>query len=625
MKIVRSFKDIVLYAKILLLVVVLYGSSSAQSLTYYVSSSGGNDKNDGLSTATAWATLTKVNATTFQPGDKILFKSGDSWKGQLIPKGSGTDINPIKVDMYGGLTKPFIDGNGVIGQGAVYLYNIDCWEVSNLEIMNDANDSGAERRGVLVEASNYGTMHHIYLKNLYIHNVWGIYSTDDGNLTAKRCAGIGVQTKDDSKTATRFDDVWIDGCTIDTIQEIGIYTDNVISRSDYPNSTAWMARRFTNFRITNNSISNLAKNGIILRLLDGGLVEHNVLTKTSILATGNTIFTASCDSTVFQYNEGSYNYAGGTGSRDGCLYDADLRSMNIVFQYSYSHNNRHGLFWNCTVQSDSNIICRYNISQNDQGIIFCLNYPVTSMYVYNNTVYSDSTVSPIIISERNVGSGTRTYYFYNNIIYNMSNSATYDMGASGYTRIFNSNVFFGNHPANEPADSNKTIANPLLVSPGSATNGLASLGGYKLKPGSPCINSGVRLFNHPNLDFWSNPIPSGSLVDRGASEYMLTTGLLNKSDLQDRNFGLSQNYPNPFNPSTKISYTLNQDTDIMLRIFNIQGNCVKTLKKGFEPSGNHSLDWNGKDDIGNQVTSGIYFARLESANTNSIIKMVLVR
>ena len=607
------------------MLLLIVNTSYAQSLTYFVSSSGGNDKNDGLSVSTAWATLTKVNATTFQPGDKILFKSGDSWKGQLIPKGSGTEVSPIIIDMYGGVTKPYIDGNGVIGQGAIYINNLDCLEVNNLEISNDATDQGAERRGVLVEASNYGTMHHIYLKYLYIHNVWGIFSTDDGNLTAKRCAGIGIQTKDDSRTPTRFDNIWIDSCVIDTIQEIGIYTDNVVSRSDYPNSTAWMARRFTNFRITNNTISNLAKNGIILRLLDGGLVEHNVLTKTSILATGNTIFTASCDSTVFQYNEGSYNYAGGTGSRDGCLYDADLRSMNIVFQYSYSHNNRHGLFWNCTVQSDSNIICRYNISQNDQGIIFCLNYPVTSMYVYNNTVYCDTSVSPIIISERNVGSGTRTYYFYNNIIYNMSTSATYDMGASGYTRIFNSNVFYGIHPANEPVDSNAITSDPLFTNPGSGTTGLASLAGYKLQAKSPCINNGARLFNHPEYDFWNNPIPKNSNVDRGASEFMLATGMKNSTSLGEKQSGLVQNYPNPFNPSTMIHYTYNANGYLRLKVYNLQGKCIRTLKEGFENAGQHSILWDGHNDAGQDVSSGVYYTRLESGNENSLIKMVLLR
>ena len=105
--------------KIILLLLLIVNTSYAQSLTYFVSSSGGNDKNDGLSVSTAWATLTKVNATTFHPGDKILFKSGDSWKGQLIPKGSGTEVSPIIIDMYGGVTKPYIDGNGVIGHGSI--------------------------------------------------------------------------------------------------------------------------------------------------------------------------------------------------------------------------------------------------------------------------------------------------------------------------------------------------------------------------------------------------------------------------------------------------------------------------------------------------------------------------
>ena len=612
--------------KVVLMLTMACGGLFAQSLTYYVSASVGSDKNDGLSADKPWATLTKVNAVTFQPGDKVLLKSGDKWAGQLILSGSGTEVSPIVVDLYGGTVKPIINGNGTTNGGTVYITNDDCIEVNNLEITNDANDSGAERRGVCVEATNYGTMHHIYLKNLYIHNVQGLVSTDDGNMAAKRSAAIGIHTTDDSKTATRFDNIWIDSCVIDSIQEIGIYTYNFVNGSAYPNTAEWIKKRITNLKITNNKFSNIAKNGMILRLLDGGLIEHNLLDSTSIQATGNTIFTASCDSTVFQFNEGAHNFAGGTGARDGSLYDADLRSCNIIFQYSYSHDNRHGLFWNCTLQADSNIVCRYNVSQNDQGIIFCTNYAVTSMYLYNNTVFIDSTISPIIISERNGGSsGTRTYYFYNNIIYNLSSSATYDIGTSGYTRIFDSNVFYGKHPANEPTDSNKITTNPLLVNPGSATYGLASLTGYKLQSNSPCINSGVRYFEHPLQDAWDIPIPIETAPDRGASEYSLTTGQLDKNDFHNRNFVLSQNYPNPFNPSTILSYTLNGDADIMLRIFNIQGNCVKTLKKGFEPSGNHSLDWNGRDEVGNHVSSGVYFACLESANNTAIIKMLLVK
>src|SRR5215467_1036359 len=55
--------------------------------TYYVDSIQGKDQSAGMSPATAWKALAKVNSTTFAPGDRILFKSGDKWTGQLWPKG----------------------------------------------------------------------------------------------------------------------------------------------------------------------------------------------------------------------------------------------------------------------------------------------------------------------------------------------------------------------------------------------------------------------------------------------------------------------------------------------------------------------------------------------------------
>jgi hypothetical protein len=510
-----AFRNKEVIPRVLLLwcVVVCIGVTPGlmDARTFYLDAVNGNDANDGRTTATAWRTLTKVNATTFVAADTLLLKSGNSWTGQLKPRGSGSAAFPIIIDKYGGTTKPLIMGGGVTGEATVYLNNQEYWEINNLEITNDAATSG-DRRGVLIAASNFGVVDHIVLRNLDIHNVKGIVGQDDA---AKRTAGIGIETTTDASTATRFNDILIEGCVISVIENTGLYTDNLVARSDYPRSTAWMNRRFTNVRIQNNVIHHISKNAMIIRLFDKGVIEHNVCYETALQTTGNTMFTASCDSTVFQYNEGYYNRSPGA---DGSMYDADLRSPRTIWQYSYSHNNAHGLFWTCTVQADSGVICRYNVSQNDQGIIFCINYPNTSVYCYNNTVYCDSSVSPIIISERNVNSGTRTYSFYNNIIYSKSPTTTYDFRTSGYTRDINYNLFYGYHPSTEPADPNKMTANPNLMSAGSGGIGIGSVLGYALLPGSPCLNSGKTIPGNGGLDYIGNPVPFGSGADRGAFE-----------------------------------------------------------------------------------------------------------
>jgi hypothetical protein len=598
---------------------VLVSTLSAQSVTYYVDAVSGLDANNGTSPASAWQSLTKVNGRTFEPGDSILFKSGSVWTGQLVPKGSGAQGKPIVIGKYGGSVKPRIDGNGVIGQGTVYLLNAEYWEITYLEITNDAATAG-DRRGVLVAAADFGLVRHIYLKDLYIHNVKGIVGNEDPE---KRTAGIGIETTRDASVPTRYDDVLIEGCTIANIENTGLYTDYILKRGDYPQSAAWLSRRFTNVRIRNNVIHHISKNAMILRLLDGGLVEHNVCYETATATTGNTMFTRSCDGTVFQYNEGYYNRSTGA---DGSMYDADLQSPNCIFQYSYSHDNAHGLFWTCTEQADSGVICRYNISQNDKGIIFCINYPNTSVYCYNNTVYIDSSLSPIIISERNVNKGTRTYYFANNIIYNKSTTARYDCETPGYTRVIDYNLLDGPLPSKEPGDAHRLISNPMLVNPGRASTGIGTIDGYKLQVGSPAINSGLALKNHGTQDIWGNPVPNaGGTVDRGAFEYQQTTGVNDESTRPPRRHDLAQNYPNPFNPATNIFFELATPQHISLAIYDLSGRNVRTIQKGLEWSGSHVARWDGTNDVGHQVSSGAYFARLTSEAGSSTIRMILIR
>ena len=63
--------------------------------TYYVDSAQGNDQNDGSAPEKAWKSLDRVNSTIYAPGDKILFKAGSRFRGQLAPPGSGKEGAPI--------------------------------------------------------------------------------------------------------------------------------------------------------------------------------------------------------------------------------------------------------------------------------------------------------------------------------------------------------------------------------------------------------------------------------------------------------------------------------------------------------------------------------------------------
>lgn len=479
-------------------------SAAKAGMTYYIDASAGDDGNDGLRPDKAWRTLDKVNGWTFGPGDRILFKSGGYWSGVLKPRGSGAEGNPIIVDRYGEGGKPIIDGAGTLG-GVIVLHNQEYWEWNNLELMNDAPHPG-DRRGVEITASNYGTVHHIHIKNMTIHDVKGIIGHE---MDAKRTAGIYVATLDDTQAPTRFDDVLIEGNTIFNIENQGIVTTNEVKVNDYPGTEDWNKRRFTNVAIRNNTIYNISKNAIIVRLTDGGVVEHNVAYNTATAITGNTYFSRSVKGTVFQYNEGYLNQSPG---RDGSMYDADLQSPETIWQYSYSHDNAHGLMWFCTDEKDTDIIVRYNISQNDRGILLNVNYAFTSASIYNNVFYIDSKLSPTIIEETNK---KHTYSFYNNIIYNNSPTATYKLDDSNTVRTLENNVFFGYHPESEPEDLFKLTSDPMLAAPGSGGIGMDTVEGYKLLKGSPAIGSGQWIPDNGGKDFWNHPVSSTQAPNRG--------------------------------------------------------------------------------------------------------------
>ncbi len=88
---------------------------------------------------------------------------------------------------------------------------------------------------------------------------------------------------------------------------------------------------------------------------------------------------------------------------------------------------------------------------------------------------------------------------------------------------------------------------------------------------------------------------------------------------------LYPNYPNPFNPSTTIRYELRQASKVTLKIYNLLGQEVRTLINAQKSSGIHSVVWDGKNNQGQRVTSGVYFYRLEAGDFVKTRKMVLVK
>ena len=85
------------------------------------------------------------------------------------------------------------------------------------------------------------------------------------------------------------------------------------------------------------------------------------------------------------------------------------------------------------------------------------------------------------------------------------------------------------------------------------------------------------------------------------------------------------NYPNPFNPETTFSYSLPKDGKVSINIYNLKGQKVKTLINGYYKSGHYTSVWNGKNNNGKSVSSGVYFYKLKTKDKTIIRKMMLLK
>jgi len=117
-----------------------------------------------------------------------------------------------------------------------------------------------------------------------------------------------------------------------------------------------------------------------------------------------------------------------------------------------------------------------------------------------------------------------------------------------------------------------------------------------------------------------------ALIDSISNSPQLARGeVADDTDLQPHAFELTQNYPNPFNPQTEISYSLPDDGDVRLVIYDILGQEIVSLVDGYESAGIKTVIWDGKDSSGNDVASGVYIYHLVTESGKLARKMTLIR
>ncbi|OCT15397.1 hypothetical protein A8709_15055 [Paenibacillus pectinilyticus] len=527
----------------------------AANTTYYVDSVNGSDSNNGTSTSTAWKTLTKVNATTFQPGDHILFEAGDTWVGQLYPKGSGTSGSPIVIDQYGTGAKPKFQGQGAV-KDTVLLYNQQYWEIHNLDVSNQATGSVGDLRGVHITGADIGTLNYFRLDGLSVHDVTGEVNWIGGDV-ADNATGITFQTGWDRSKRTggivfdmtsnvlapaaatvksKFNDVIISNSSIKNTSFAGIvfkqYTgDGLDTNGNAAVSVGWGVRNsstdtnwypFTNVTIKNNYITQSGTtfgcNGIYLTDTKGAVIDSNV-----IAAAGTSgIETYYADDVVIQKNE-TFGVVKKAGGADYNGIDTDKGTTKQVVQYNYIHGNGDGILL-CQFSFGDSII-RYNIiTGNSRYQMYLHSDSAASSQIYNNTIYNTNSTYLIY------GYGTyinAAYAIRNNILDSTQSSAVLTTGGG---ISYNTNSYYGTSLTVPAGDANPKTGDPKLVNPGTGGTGteasgpaLSSLSGYQLQTSSPLINQGVTIASNGGLDFWGDTLYTDS-ADIGADETAVTGG-----------------------------------------------------------------------------------------------------
>lgn len=510
-----------------------------QNKTYFISPNG-NDNASGLSIQLAWKSLDKVNSVMFLPGDKVLFESGATWKGQLKLQGSGAEGNPILLSGYGGEARPIINIGDAEGAG-IRLCNQSWWEIDNMEVTSGVPPVlGIGRQGIvaLVQGDNQH-VEHIVVRNCYVHDIWGQLGGDTEYTGYNSCAIlVQIQNKrgggsNSNRMNATLNNVLIEKNRIERFDKCGIIVRGCKN----------------NLNVRHNYMENLGGDGIFVGGCYRGMIEYNVAKRTCMrsgyldLVGGATwwphtaaIWIQDAEETIMQYNE-VYDTGRHPGNGDGFAYDFDFYCKRCIAQYNYSQNN-HGflLLMNRTFEN----IARYNISENDQTHLVQMQCDISDRnLLYNNVFYIDYGTVDLDFFCGNDGSVDKSKLgaaYHNNIFYATGQShfrtaytagevlkRTFDesvkvaTGASG--NLFYNNCYFGPWKNGIPDDPKKLVADPLFVAPGSGGEGLCSLKGYQLQPGSPCINTGMYIPFNGKKDFWGQPVNDGR-ADLGAYEQM---------------------------------------------------------------------------------------------------------
>jgi hypothetical protein len=501
------------------------GCMDGTANSYFVDSSAGDDARTGTSAATAWRSLTPVNARTFQPGDRLCFKAGSTFTGQLAPRGSGSAAAPIVIGQFGTGAKPRIAA-GASDLQALLLTNQQYWEINDLELTNDKTSPG-DLRGISIRGRDAGVLNHIVIRNTFVHDVSGVVNWIGGDVAdndppwvtfetgwdaSKRTGGIVFEIESTNNTPTWFDGVTIENNVIQDTSFGGIVFkqfEGTVGWGVRSSRTDSRFRPHKNIVIRNNFISQTGSdygcNGLYVTGAQTVMIDRNVVKDAGTSA----IEAYNSDDVVIQYNE-TYGTVRKAGGADYNGIDADRATTKTIIQYNYVHNNGDGILL-CQFAFGESVV-RYNLIVNNSRYGINLHSDSASTNeTYNNLVFAEGLSSASLVSTSGNGEHLASpYAIRNNILHT---SRTSDAARTGAGVTYASNLYSG-LPA-VSGDATARTGNPMFVDSTMRPNGtqagpaLGMLDGFKLRAGSPATNNGVSVANNGGHDFWNTPVYVG--------------------------------------------------------------------------------------------------------------------
>lgn len=596
------------------------GQDTATGTTYYVDSENGNaDKNaTGTSESDAFKTLKQVNAVNLQPGDQVRFKKGSVFNGEALhftKEDSGSADAPVVISTYGdeSAARPQINTNGQgrwnLNYGnpldnqnhkwkgevssCILIEDTEYIEINGLELTNNRatdkvpetdsngnvrnyNDAYAmDRTGVAGVAKDNGTVDHIVLNDLYIHDV-------TGNVYNKHMTNGGIYfimekpTNEATTGVARYNDVRIKNCYLDTVNRWGIAVGYTYQWGRFTNASlsdeVMSTYGASKVVIENNYLNNVGGDAITTMYCDNPLIQYNVSENAAkqineidysqqqprLDANGKEIgkqdvgagrvaagiWPWKCKNAIFQYNECFKTLNAANGNGDGQPWDADYGD-GTNYQYNYSHGNTASTIMFCGGQSINNTF-RYNISQNEDMGPLDPAGNTGNCQVYNNTFYIKAGLNTIWHSRHGNGGPVTAE---NNIFYFAgSTPATVSNWNPSNNKVFDNNLYY--NVSNYPTDANAvkvSAGTAVLVEAGSGPVAAAEdkqarlhedptattvFDGYKLAANSPAINAGKVIVDRNGYsidhDFFGHAITA--VPEIGAAESDAVTALVLRSN-----------------------------------------------------------------------------------------------